>query len=54
MRDPKNTDVVTQNTSDKEEEAAAIIADAGSHWVKQRRDDCGKSTETVDPGKFQL
>ena len=28
---PKNTNVVTQNTSDEEEEAMSIIADAGSH-----------------------
>ena len=31
MGDPKKTNVVTQNTSVEEEEAAAIIADAGSH-----------------------
>ena len=28
--DPKNTNVVTQNTSDEEDEAAAIISDAES------------------------
>ena len=31
IRDPKNTNVVTQNTSYKEEESVVIIADAGSH-----------------------
>ena len=31
MRVPKNTNVVTHNKSGEEEEAAAIIADAGSH-----------------------
>ena len=31
MGDPKKTNVVTPNTSGAEEEAAAIIADVGSH-----------------------
>ena len=31
MGDPKKTNVVTQNISGEEEDAAAIIADGGSH-----------------------
>ena len=53
MVDPKKTNVVTQNTSGKEEEAVAIIDVAVLHRVKQRRDNCRRSTEPDDPGKFQ-
>ena len=53
MGDPKNTNVVTPNTSGAEEEAASIIADAVPQLVKRRRDDYGRSTEPAGPGKFQ-
>ena len=37
MRDPKKTNVVTQNTSDEEKEAAALITDAGSHYLEMEK-----------------
>ena len=44
---PKNTNVVTQNTSGEEEESAAIIADAGSH-------ECNGEETTVEGLIIQL
>ena len=49
----KNTNVVTHNISDKEEEATEIIDDTGAHYVKRRRDDYERYTDPAEPGKFQ-
>ena len=50
---PQKTNAVTQNNSGEEGEAAAIIADVGSHWMKQRKYYCRKSAEPYNLGKFQ-